>query len=222
MRRAALVLAAAGRTVLVVVAVTLRTTEAFTLGVASVLPSDSLHAGQTACQRPIPVPRDQPFDSVDFEVGNYFHKHGPPLDVTVRALDRSFAPRHGLLPGGYPDVGFQPRHVVRVGNVPGGSTIEVCIHNRGPIKVALFGNGDLATQPSTGTIDGRPIDFDFDLVFRRGSRTFATLAPTIARRASLFRPPWVSPALYYVLFALLSIGAPLLLARALSSLDRKP
>lgn len=219
-RVAVLVLAAAGLVGLAVAALTMHSSESFTLGVQSVRPAPPIKPGHTACQRPIVVPPDGTFDSVDFEVGNYFHPHGPPLDVTVRDLGGHQPVRRGVLPAGYPDVGIQQRHVVHVGTVHGPAQIEVCIHNRGPIKVALFGNDDAATQPSTGLIDDAAISFDYDLVFRRGSRSFATLLPVMARRASLFRPPWVSPGLYYALLALLLVGGPLLLARAVRDFDR--
>lgn len=221
MRRPALVVLVvvlAGIAILVGSALTTRTSRGFTLGVPSQFPSHPVQAGQTLCQRPVHVPPGGSFDRVDFEVGTD-HRIGPTLDVTVHQLGGGFT-RHGVLPAGYPDVAFQQRHVVRVGHVPSRSTVEVCFRNRGPRTIAIFGSSDGAIARSSSYLDGTWAEFDLDLVFRRGDqRSFATLIPQIARRASLFRPPWVSPGLYYVLALLLLIGAPLLLARALRSLE---
>src|SRR3954467_3383916 len=113
----ALAVAAVGLLVLLVTALTTSTTRAFTIGVLSTSPSPPIRAGQTACQKPIAVPPDGGFDSVDFEVGNFHRAHGPALDVIVRPLEGSFPTRRGVLPAGYPDVGVQQRHVVTVGSV---------------------------------------------------------------------------------------------------------
>lgn len=206
--------------VLVLVATTTTTTRAFTIGVLSTTPSPPIAAGRTACQRPISVPPGGAFDAVDFEVGNYHRKSGPALDVTVRSLDGSFPVRHGVLPAGYPDVAFQQRHVVPVGPVPAGAVVAVCFRNRGPGPVALFGGGDAAARESSAYVDEAPVGFDYDLVFRTGARSFATLLPEIASRASLFRPPWLEPGVFYGLLVLVLLGLPLLLAAAVRRLDR--
>lgn len=219
MRRAILAVAALGIVALAAASLLVRDQLAFTLGVISSRPGPFVHAGQTACQRPIAVPADAGFDRVNFEIGTDHRPQGPPVEVVVRDLDRPSEVRRGLLRAGYPDVGVQQRQVVRVGPVRGGTRIAVCFTNRGPHRVALFGGPDGSDPASTATLDGSAVGFDFDLVFERDSRTYASLIPAMARRASLFRPPWVSPALYYALLALLLIGVPLLLARAVSNLD---
>jgi hypothetical protein len=215
---AVLVFAALGAVGLAVVAIATTTTEAFTIGVLSTEPSATIKAGQTACQKPIAVPPGGSFDRVDFEVGTY-HRAGPAIDVTVAPLTGSSPVRHGVLPKGYPDVAFQQRHVVEVGRVPGDTVVEVCFHDRGPRPIALFGGNDGSATQSTGYINGRPIGFDFDLVFRRQAKSFATLLPDIARRAARFRPPWVTPGLFYALVVLLLVGVPILLARAVRAID---
>lgn len=221
MRRFVL-LTAVALAALAIAAATTKTTLAFTVGVLSSFPSPSIEAGHETCQKPLAVPPDGEFDRVDFEVGDYGRKHGPALDVFVRHLDgRRFPTRHGVLPAGYPDVAIQQRHVVRVGPVPAGAVVEVCVRNRGPHPVALFGNGDAAATASSGYIDGSPIAFDLDFVLRRPARSFATELPAILDRAALFRPPWVSPALYWVLLALLVTAVPLLLGRALQQLRQQ-
>lgn len=206
---------------LVAVAATTSTTRAFTLGVLSTTPSPPIKARHTACQKPVVVPPGGAFDRVDFEIGTY-HRLGPTVDVTVRPLEGALSVRHGVLPAGYPDVAIEQRQVVEVGLIPDGAVVQVCFHNRGPGDVALFGGADAAATHSTGHIDSSPIGFDYDLIFRREPRSFAELIPDIARRAALFRPPWVAPGVYYALFLLLTVGVPLLLARAVRSMDRSP
>lgn len=203
---------------LTVAALTTSTTLAFTLGVPSATPSPPIKPGHVACQKPITVPPAGDFDRVDFEAGTYYRR-GPALDVVVRSLQGPPLRRHGVLAAGYPDVGVQQRQVVDVGEVPGGTLIEVCLRNRGPGDVAFFGNTDGWSAQSTGYVDGAAVGYDFDVVFRRDPRSFATLLPDMARRASLFRPAWVGPGLYWGLLALLLVGVPLLIARALRSPD---
>jgi hypothetical protein len=222
MRRAtiAVLAVALAGVALLAVAATLgtHTSRAFTLGVQSQLPSHPVQTGETLCQRPIRVPPGGDFDRIDFQVGTD-HRIGGPLEVTVHEVGGGFT-RRGVLPGGYPDVAFQQRHVVRVGHVPDRTTIEVCFRNRGGQTIAIFGSSDGALARSSSYLDGTWAEFDLDIVFRRGEqRSFATLLPEIARRASLFRPPWASPGLLYALVLLLLVGAPLLLARALRSLE---
>jgi hypothetical protein len=224
MRRAAVIalaLAAVGTVGLVIAALATSTTRALTIGVISSQPSPPIRAGQEACQKPIAVAPGADFDRVDFEVGNFHREHGPPLDVIVRPVEGSspFPVRRGLLPAGYPDVGVVQRHVVEVGHVPGRTVVEVCFHNRGPGPVALFGGNDGQATASSGYIAGQPVGFDYDLVMRRESESFAALIPRMTERLALFRPPWVAPALYYVLLVILLVGVPLLLARALRTLE---
>lgn len=190
------------------------TDRAFTLGVLSSTPGPGVEPGQTACQGPITVPPGGSFDTVDFKVGNFMKPAGPPVEVVVRSVRGELAPRRGVLPAGYPDVGVEPRQRVRVGEVPEGSTISVCFRSRGPGSIALFGGVDVATRQSSATFQGRKFNFDYDLIFRTEDRSLTGLVGDMARRASLFRPPWLTPGVYYALFLVLLIGVPTLLARA--------
>lgn len=218
-RNAALGVAGALLVALLATAVLASTDRAFTIGVLSSVPSGEIRKGQTACQKPIRVPPGGGFDKVDIEVGTYYRR-GPALDIVVRSLEGPRLVRRGVLAAGYPDVGIQQRQVIEVGDVPDGAVVEVCVRNRGPNRIALFGGSDGQSTLSSGYLDGTPIGFDYDVVLRGDRRSFAMLVPDMAARASLFRPPWVSPALYYVLAALVLLGLPLLLLRALRSLDR--
>jgi hypothetical protein len=91
----------------------------------------------------------------------------------------------------------------------------VCIRDAGPGRVALYGNADAAAGSSSAFRGRTAVHSDLALVFRRGARSFASLAGDMARRAALFRPPWVGAWLYYVLLALLLVVPPVLLGASL-------
>ena len=74
--------AVAGVVVLAVLAVSQRTSLAFTLGVIRSSPVVPLDHGQRVCQRPIDVPADTAFDRVALSVGT-FRRAGSPLEVSV-------------------------------------------------------------------------------------------------------------------------------------------
>lgn len=213
--RAVLTVAAAGILTLLVGALAVGSDRAFTIGVLSAAPSPPVAPGERACQQPITVPPGGGFDTVDFEIGTYLQPAGPPVDVSVEPVDPGAFPiRRGVLQAGYPDVGIEQRQRVHVGDVPEGARIAVCFRNRGPRRVALFGAAGAAARESKATIGGRHFDFDFDVVFRDGRRSFAERLSQIVQRASLFRPPWLTPGVYYALIVILLIGLPALIARA--------
>ena len=222
--RAVAAVALAGALALLFGAAVTSTDRAFTLGVLSGVPSPGIAAGKTACQQPITVPPGGGFDTVDFQVGTFFAPGGPPLEVTVRPLEPgAFPERRGLLEAGYPDVGVEQRQRVRVGPVPDDARVAVCFRNRGPGTVALFGAGDVASRESSAFIAGRPFGFDFDLVFRGEERSLASRLGDVVQRASLFRPPWLPPGVYWALLVVLLAGLPALLARAVRGLgDTQP
>lgn len=183
------------------------TTLAFTVGVAPAAPAAELEPGDVACQGLIEVPEQAAFDRVGFQVGTY-GQPGPPLAVLVRdAAGRAVAT--GRLDAGYPDVAQALRHSVRVGRVPAGSQIDVCVANRGQRRVALYGNGAAASRTTSATLNGEPLPADLDFTFERDPRSVAELAPAIAQRASLFSADfagaWTS-ALLGGLVVLLPVG----------------
>jgi hypothetical protein len=192
-----------------------RTSLAFTLGVPPAFPAVSLHRGQTACQAQIDVPANAAFDQVAVPVGTYFRR-GSPLLATIRdAGGRRIA--IGRLGGGYPDIGQRSLERIHLNRSVSASRIAACITNRGPRRVALFGNGGQATRRSVALKNGRPLPFDITFSFERRPRSLAAMARSIAARASLWRFPGMPAWSYAALAVLLVLAGPLLLARALSA-----
>lgn len=215
MRKAALAMLAVvlcGAVALLIVGASTSRTLAFTLGVGSFAPVVELRPGDEVCQRPIPVGAD--FDEVQPHLGTY-GRAGQPLSLEVRdAADDELLGR-GELPGGYGD-NARPR--IAVGEVDTDGEIAVCIVNEGSRRVALYGGADLAARTSSADLDGRPVGFDVDLVFRTAEpRSTLALLPEMLSRASLFRGGWIGTWWYWLLFAAVAVAAPALLWRALAS-----
>jgi hypothetical protein len=217
MRSARLViggLTAAAILVLAVVAVAQRTSLAFTLGVARAAAVARLGPGERACQEPIDVPSGAAFDRVALAVGTY-GRPGPPLRLTVRAASGGGVLASGAIAGGYPDVPRRPVARVRLDRtVRASRRISVCVENRGPGPVGVYGDADLAARTSTAVKDGRPLRRDLSLVFERAPRSVASEVPAMLDRAALFRIPGLGAWAYVALGVLLALGGPLLLIRA--------
>src|SRR5918995_4346328 len=194
--------------------------QAFTLGVtrSSTLEVDG---GQEICQSPIAVPADGAFDGVTFAVGTE-HRPGPRVDVIVRAADpdrpsalRGVAVGRGSLPAGYPDVDRVPEHTVWTGRVGAERFVAVCVANRGPRRVFVYGNADAAAWSSTAFVDGAPVGADMALEFeRREPRSLAALAPAMIDRAALFSARAVGAWTYVALGLLVLLVVPALLVLA--------
>jgi hypothetical protein len=195
------------------------TPRAFTLGVTNGLVAAELQPGQQACQAPIAVPEDGGFDRVKFSLGTY-KRPGPAMDVTVLPAAGGASLRNGRLPAGYPDVDRAPSHSVSVGHVAAGRRIQVCLTNRGPNKVAVYGNADPANRTSTATRDGKPLHTDLNFAFERKERSLAALAPAMVDRAALFRAEWVGPWTYVLLLLVVVAAVPALLVRSLRAAER--
>jgi hypothetical protein len=197
----------------VLIAVLTRTSLAFTLGVIRAAPAVTLDAGQQACQRPIDVPAGGAFDRVGLSVGT-FQRAGSPLAIDVQDLGGRALAR-GTLAGGYPDIASAPVHQVALDRTVSEGRVAVCVTNRGPRKIALYGNADAAARSSTAYKDGRPAKVDLSLEFGRSSQSWASELPRMLDRAALFRAPWLGPWVYWILVAALFVVAPWLLLRAL-------
>jgi hypothetical protein len=195
-----------------------RTDLSFTLGVAPALPVLPLEPGQEACQRTILVPPGASFDRVAFKLGTY-GRPGPEVAVQVRDADSGRLLARGTLPAGYPDLQRQPEHVVKVDEVPENSTIAVCLRNEGSAKVAVFGNPDAASLPTTAEIDDEGAGVDLALRFERSSRSFVSQVGSIAERASLFKVSWFGAWTFWLLGLLVLIAVPVLLVRAVRGLE---
>ena len=190
---------------------------AFTTGVVPSIPAAELRSGETVCQSPISVP--QGFDRVSVQAGAP-GSLGQPLEVSVRSADGGRRLGRGRVPGGY----FGPSaQATTVGEIAAGQKISVCVRDAGARKVALYGNAGSAALPSAAVQRGRALDTDITLVFRnREPHSMLSLVPEIFERASLFRPGWVGPWLFWALSAAALLGVPLLLARALTDSRDEP
>jgi hypothetical protein len=184
---------------------------AFTIGVVPSIPAAELKSGETVCQSPISVPQD--FDRVRLQAGAP-GSLGQPLTVSVLSADGGRRLGRGRVPGGY----FGPAEpATTVGEIAAGQKISVCVRNAGARKIALYGNAAGAAPPSEAIRKGRALDTDITLVFlHREPQSMLSLLPEIFERASLFRPGWVGPWLFWALTAAAFLGVPLLLARALA------
>ena len=192
---------------------TRRTPLAFTLGVAVAGPVATLEHGDEVCQRPLDVPAGGEFDRVRMSLGT-FHRTGPPVRVTVRDLGGRVLSQ-GIVPGGYPDIGQQPEHVVSLDRRVSAQRIAVCVDNRGRSNVAVYGNVDAAARTSTAVKAGKPLGFDLALVFERQPRSELSLVPDAFSRAALFRFSWMGAWTYFVLLGALVLGGPWLIIRGL-------
>jgi hypothetical protein len=201
---------------LVLVALVQRTSLAFTIGVPRAAAVARLAPGEQACQRPIDVPSRAGFDRVALGVGTY-GAAGSPLRLTVRTASAGRTLATGTLAGGYPDVARRPVERVRLDRTVRAPRISVCVENRGPRRVGVYGDADLAARGSTAVKDGRPLRRDMSLVFERKSRSMAGEVPAMLSRAALFRFPGMGAWAYVLLGAVLLLAGPLLLIRAVAA-----
>ena len=68
-------------------------------------------------------------------------------------------------------------------------------------------------RPTSATLDGTPLNLDMAMHVRaRASGRSSRCCPTMAERASVFRPGWLSPAVYPMLAPLVVVGVPALLS----------
>jgi hypothetical protein len=214
--RAALAVFLVGVVGLLVAAVTDKRHLAFSLAVRPSQPGILIQAGQEVCQRGIDV--EQPFDSVSLLLATYFEP-GPRLEMRVSDPSGRLL-SWGVLPDGYPDGKVSVAKLSRT--VPAGGRATLCVRDTGTRKVALFSGPYSDNAPSSGAIDGRYISYDLLVDFVRSKpRSTLSLIPDIFQRASLFHPSWVGAWTFWALAALLLVGVPLLLLRALSSAEHE-
>src|SRR4051812_45251034 len=202
-------LTAAAALALAVVAVAQRTSLSFTLGVARAAPVARLGPGEQACQRPIDVPAGGAFDRVALGVAGR-----AALRLTVRDARGGLLATGNVAPSGSPGVA---RAVRLDRTVRASQRVSVCVEDRGPGRLGVYGDADLATRRSTAVKDGRPLRRDLSLVFERAPRSVASEVPTMLSRAALFRFPGMGTWAYVGLGLLLAIGGPVLLIRAVGA-----
>jgi hypothetical protein len=183
---------------------------AFSLAVRASEPGVEIQPAHEACQRDIDV--EEPFDSVTILPAAFFHPV-PRLELRVldRATHRTVAT--GLLGDGHPEnrattIRLRPE-------IPRGRRMDVCFRNAGAWKVALFSGPGHDNETSFGTLDGRFFQSDIVIDFVRSKpRTTLSMVPDVFRRAALFHPSWVGAWTFWLLAAVLVLGVPAALVRA--------
>jgi hypothetical protein len=211
-----LALAIGGVALLAVLGLTRESSLVYTLGVQPQLPV-ALPAGMTACQAPIVVPRGERFERVVFYPANPADTPAK-LEISVsdaagerwmaRAVTAPRVPPEGTAP--------PPAQRVDVGGLSPDGPVRVCFENRGKGQVDLWGSTDIASGPTTATIDATRPAADIALVLERDdARSILALLPEMADRASLFRARWLSPGAFAVIAVLVLVAVPALLVSAL-------
>jgi hypothetical protein len=201
------------------------------LGVFVQGPVAPLGPGHVACQAPVGLADRTP--AITFNPGTPQSQPGPAMLVTLRDTETSKVVASGRLAQG-----FDPRKAQTVELQPAAPArvVSVCFRNLGPGTVLLFGDSSVGgaiferaqvkgkhptVTTSEATLDGRRLQGrDIAMVFPRPEpKSVLALVPQMFRRAALFRPGWVGAWTFWLLAALILIGAPLLLARALAGAE---
>ncbi len=207
-----------------------------TLGVAPVGPVAELKPGEEVCQRPIGLADD--VHRVQFYPGTEVARP-PAVAVTLRSLRRDQVLGRGTVPAGFDVTSAQ---TVRIGRVASGQQVELCFRNQGPGRIGIWGDvlsGALCTPgggrvPSVACVPGRvrptistsgaflhgqALPGDVAAVFLRDRpRSLLARVPLMMERASLFRPGFVTPTLWWVLLVAWLVLVPGSLAYALAHL----
>ncbi|MBF6621109.1 MAG: hypothetical protein ITG02_12875 [Patulibacter sp.] len=191
--------------------------DAFTLnvpitGVAAELPPEA-----TFCQSQIDVPIGGAFDGGRLTVGTD-RRRGPRLQVLI-ADDQGVPISRATIPAGYAD-----NSVVRFRfdrTVASGTGLQLCVTNDGDGSVFPYGSGGDPNPSTTFTLDGQGSPVDVSLVFERPSRSTLAAAGDMLERATLFRTPRLSAALYGTLLLLLFAGATVAGTLALRAAERE-
>jgi hypothetical protein len=226
-RRAAIagfaVILIAGLCVLTAAAIKTESPVTASVGVLPVYPVAPLPAGQEACQAPIALA--DPLERVRFHIGT-FGKPGPQLEITVRSAGGALVLGQARIPGGWVDDG-SPKDAA-VGRVAAEQSVSACVRNAGrntayvygDISTGVFGTGPLGVRPtittSAATIDDVDIPGDIAVEFTTAqSHSLLGRLPDAFAHAAVFRPEGVGPWTYWLLAALVVVGAPLALLLAL-------
>jgi hypothetical protein len=165
--------------------------------------------GGRACQAPLRSPDGAEFTRIGLSV-----TAPHPAPVRVEVLDADTNRR--LAVGRLTASPRAPAHIVPVGTLRTRAPLRICVVGEGPQSVSIYGQAGIASPHSEGTLDGADAGVDFAFTLRRERRSLIALAPTMAERAGLFRPAWITPGAYLVLALLVIAIAPLLLTRGLA------
>lgn len=223
---------AAGVIAVIVVAFTHRSATAQTLGVPPLGPVAGLAHGSEVCQRPIGLADD--VDAVRFTASVGSARAGA-LRVTLRSLAGRTILGEGAVAGRFSAV---TPLTVQVGHVRRGPRVALCFRNTGRVAVDILGDefyGSLCTPEAVAAArvpcvpgrvrptitssaafqDGNLLRGDVSADFLQDhARSLVARAPLIVARASLFRPGFVGPALWWVLVACWLVAIPVALVLA--------
>jgi hypothetical protein len=214
------IVVAAGVIVAAALALTRESRLVYTLGVGPAAPVAVLRGGQEACQKPVDPP-PQRFDRVVVSLGT-FGRPGPPVDVLLRPDAPGAKTIRGRLRGGYRDFRVTPEHAIAV-SATLHAPAEICLRNRGTGRLAVFGAPGLAHRTSSATVAGKPIGSDVAIRLETAQpRSLLSRMPDAFRHAALFKPSWVGPWTFWVLTALVLVGAPVVMGWAVARAARDP
>jgi hypothetical protein len=202
---------AVGLLALVLVGLTQKTSLVYSLGVNPATTAATLQPGDRACQAPVRPPAGAAFDRVGFQLRTP-NGAGPPVGVEVRSDATGRRLAEGRLEPGYAGAGEQ---VVEVGRVHTDEPLRLCLVNDGDGPVTVVGQVGVASPPTSGSLNGKPISTDITFNLRSRDRSLLAALPDIADRAATFRAGAVSPLVYLLLAIAIVVGAPLLIVRGL-------
>jgi hypothetical protein len=180
---------------------------AYSLGVPPTGVAASIAPGKRVCQEPIDLPTGA--GAVVFPVATD-GQAGQPLDVTVRTPSGQVL-GHGKIAGGYVDGTEQTAKLDRTAGPAERSA--VCIANEGSVPVFIYGSENVTSSHTVADGVVNPVDLDIRFLDDTPP-AFLGEIPDAFERAVLFRPGWVGTWVYWLLFALMVLGAPLLLGFA--------
>jgi GT2 family glycosyltransferase len=183
---------------------------------------DSLSAGGHLCSGPIPRPFA--FDRVRFSLAGRGSDPGraplPRLRLTV--LDGG-----GMRIAGPAPARLEPLDAARdaadarIGTLPAGRPIRVCIRNAGPGAIRLWSGAAAPARAGSTRIDGRPVATTPELLFYRDpAPSLLARVPAMLRRAAIWRTAALGTWTTWALAALLVLAVPALLALALLRSER--
>jgi hypothetical protein len=213
--RGFLVVLIAGLALLAVVGLVHGSALVYSLGVQPQQVVANLRTGDRVCQAPIRLPPDQPFERIGFRAAG-----AGDMDVSVEAVPSGTVlarSRVAVAPAG---AALPPMSRARFAHVLVHRPVAVCFTNRGSAPAVLWGTVNVASGPTSATLNGTPLNLDVAVQFERPERSIIALMPRMADRASLFQARLLSPTVYAILAALVLLGVPALLVLALRSIDR--
>jgi hypothetical protein len=191
--------------------------DAFTLNVPVLGAVTEVPPGSTFCQNPIDVPIGGAFDGGRLTLGTE-RRRGPELAVRLEDV-RGRKLAAATVAGGYADNSTVRFELDRT--IESGRGLRLCVTNVGDVRVLPYGSGGDPNPSIAFTVDDRPLAVDAAIVFERPSRSTLAAVGDILERATLFRTPRLSAALYGALLLLLLAAATVAGTLALRAAERE-